>query len=192
MKRYEKQELLTAVSAIAMGLFIALFVLTVLLLMGGCTKKVYVPVENTVTRIENRDADTTDLMKRWHSLVESMRQSERSVDSVIDRTKETIVLNDKGDTLKHDKESDKRVVSKREKELEQKVQEQDSIIKELRARLESQKADTVRIEKPVPVERPLSKWERTKKDFGGMFFGGMIVAVIAAVLIWIVKRKRRK
>lgn len=36
MRRYEKQEILTALSGIAFGLLIAMFVLTVLFLMGGC------------------------------------------------------------------------------------------------------------------------------------------------------------
>lgn len=188
MRRYEKQELLTAVSAIAMGLFIALFVLTVLLLMGGCTTTKYVPVEHT--RVEYRDADTTALMVRWRSLIDAMRQRERASDSVIDKVKETIVLNANGDTVKHDKERNTYVSSKREKELEREVHEKDSIIKELKTQMQSVKVDSVPV--PYPVERPLSKWERTKMDFGGMFLGGMVVAVIAAAVIWIVKRKRRK
>lgn len=49
--------------------------------------------------------------------------------------------------------------------------------------------DTVRV--PYPVERPLSRWEKAKMDFGGFAFGGVAVALCAAV-VWIVKKRRRK
>ncbi len=54
------------------------------------------------------------------------------------------------------------------------------------------KTDSVRVREPYPVERELTKWEQTKMDFGGMFLGGLIAVLVAAVIVWIVKRKRRK
>lgn len=50
-------------------------------------------------------------------------------------------------------------------------------------------SDTIRI--PYPVERPLSKWEQTKMDFGGMAIGGIAIAVCVAV-IWLIKKIRKK
>ena len=52
--------------------------------------------------------------------------------------------------------------------------------------------DSVRVREPYPVERELTKWEQTKMDFGGIFLGGLIAVGVAAVIVWIVKRKRRK
>lgn len=154
MRRYEKQELLTAVSAIAMGLFIALFVLTVLLLMGGCTKRVYVPVENTVTRTD------------------TVCSAKVRVDSVIYR--DSIAVVQKGDTVYYTKYRDRYKVRQRTDTVYQAV------------------TDSVKVKVPYPVERKLTAWERTKMDFGGIFLGGMVAAIICAVLVWIVKRKRRK
>lgn len=54
------------------------------------------------------------------------------------------------------------------------------------------KTDSVRVREPYPVERKLTKWEQVKMDFGGMFLGGLIAVVVSAVIVWIVKRKRRK
>ena len=54
------------------------------------------------------------------------------------------------------------------------------------------KTDSVKVREPYPVERELTKWEQTKMDFGGMFLGGLIAVVVSAVILWIVKRKRRK
>lgn len=154
MKRYEKQELLTAVSGIAMGLFIALFVLTVLLLMGGCTKKVYVPAETVTSRTD------------------TVYSAKLRVDSVIFR--DSVAVIQKGDTVLITKYRDRYKVRQRTDTVYQAV------------------VDSVKVKVSYPVERPLSKWERTKMDFGGMFLGGMVVAVLTAVIIWIVKRKRRK
>lgn len=176
MKRYEKQELLTAVSAIAMGLFVALFVLTVLLLMGGCTKKVYVPVENTTVRtdtvtyyINNTDSVT---------IIEHVYEADTRYDSIAP------ILDSLNHVIGWDRYHFRESTKKDSREMER-----------LRAVVDSLRAvkrDSVDRPVPYPVERPLSKWERTKMDFGGMFLGGMVAAVIAAVLIWIVKRKRRK
>ena len=52
--------------------------------------------------------------------------------------------------------------------------------------------DSVRVREPYPVERELTKWEQAKMDFGGIFLCGLIAVGVAAVIVWIVKRKRRK
>lgn len=50
--------------------------------------------------------------------------------------------------------------------------------------------DSVRVEVPYPVEKPLSWWQQTKMDFGGMAMGGLLIALCIAV-IWLVKRFKR-
>lgn len=45
--------------------------------------------------------------------------------------------------------------------------------------------DTIRV--PYPVERQLSKWERTKMDFGGMALVVMI-AIVCVAVIWLIKK----
>lgn len=49
--------------------------------------------------------------------------------------------------------------------------------------------DTIRL--PYPVERELTRWEQAKMDLGGMALGG-VAAVLAAVVVWLIKIKRRK
>lgn len=176
MRRYEKQELLTAVSAIAMGLFIALFVLTVLLLMGGCTKRVYVPVENAVIRTDTvtHYINSTDSV----TLIERIYESDTRYDSIAP------ILDSLNRVIGWDRWHFRESTKKDSREIDR--------LRSLVDSLRAVKRDSVDRPVPYPVERPLTKWERTKMDFGGMFLGGMVVAVIAAVLIWIVKRKRRK
>lgn len=51
--------------------------------------------------------------------------------------------------------------------------------------------DTARISVPYPVERKLTKWERTKQDVGGMAIGGMVIAVCIAA-IWLIRKFKKK
>lgn len=50
------------------------------------------------------------------------------------------------------------------------------------------RTDTVR--EPYPVERELTRWERTKMDLGGVALGAVAVAVCAAV-VWLARKFRR-
>ena len=94
------------------------------------------------------------------------------VDSVIQR--ESVAVVQKGDTVLITRYRDRYRVKERT----------DTVYKA--------KTGSVRVREPYPVERELTKWEQTKMDFGGMFLGGLIAVGVAAVIVWIVKRKRRK
>lgn len=156
-------------------------------LLCSCTSTRYVPVESV--RVEYRDVDTTAIYERMRALFESRYQREASSDSVIDRSKETVVLKENGDTTRHDKERIVYVASHRERELEHRVSEQDSVINALRLQLASVKADSIPV--PYPVERRLNKWEQTKQDYGG--YAIVILAVVICVaIVWIARRFRRR
>lgn len=94
------------------------------------------------------------------------------VDSVIQR--DSVAVVQKGDTVLITRYRDRYRVKERT----------DTVYKA--------KTDSVRVREPYPVERELTKWEQAKMDFGGMAIGGLIAVVVAAVIVWIVKRKRRK
>ena len=163
-----------------------LMMLAVAVMVSGCTRTTYVPLETV--RTEYDGADTTGLYERLRDFFESMYSRETSSDSVIDRQKETVVLKENGDTARHDTERTVYVSSRREKELEHEVRQRDSIIGSLRLRLTSVKADSIRV--PYPVERPLSRWEQTKMDLGGFALGGVAAALCVAV-IWLIRKFRK-
>lgn len=52
------------------------------------------------------------------------------------------------------------------------------------------KTDSVIVEVPYPVEKPLTKWQQTKMDFGGIALGGLFAAIAIAV-VWLVRRFRK-
>lgn len=159
------------------------------LLCGGCTRKVYVPVESV--RTEYREADTTAIFSRLLNIFESRKEKQSKSDSLVDRTKETIVLNEKGDTTRHDKEHTVYKSTQREKELETENKTLRDSLSVLNTRLESIKTDSV--PSIVTVERELSKWEKAKMDFGGMAMGGAGVLFIALCIavVWLIKKRKK-
>lgn len=156
------------------------------LCLCGCTTTKYVPVETV--RTQYVVADTTAIYDRLMRLFESLREKEMRSDSLVDRSKETVILNEQGDTTRHDKERTVYRSTNRERELEHKVTQQDSIINALRLQLQSQKIDSVAV--PYPVERELTRWERAKVDWGGWAMAAAAAAI--AMALWRIKDKLHK
>lgn len=102
--------------------------------------------------------------------VETVRTEyrDREVEKLVaDTVHDTRLVWVKGDT----------VVDIREKEHIRRVEIHDTCYIE--------RNDTIRV--PYPVERRLSKWERTKMDFGGMALGVM-AAIVCVAVIWLIKK----
>ena len=167
------------------------FMLFIFLAMLSSCKTVtkYVPVESV--RTEYREADTTAFFNRLMAYFESRREKESRSDSLLDRSSEKVVVNENGDTLKHEKERTIYRATAREKELETENKTLRDSVSVLNTRLESIKTDSAPV--IVPVERELSRWEKAKMDFGGMamvgatvFFIGLCIAVI-----WLIKKNKK-
>lgn len=156
--------------------------------LSGCTRTIYTPVETVHT--EYRDADTTRFTSLINELRERLSQKESIKESLTHKEKETVTLNEKGDTTKRDRLVFISIESQERSEYERTIESQQDSIEKLNVALSSVKVDSVRV--PYPVERKLSRWEQAKQDAGGLFLGGMIAAVIAAVILWIVRRRKRR
>lgn len=63
-------------------------------------------------------------------------------------------------------------------------------VKELTDTVYQSAIDSVKVCVPYPVERELSRWERTKMDFGGMAIGALVIALCVAVA-WLIKKFRK-
>lgn len=153
------------------GLIFALF---------GCTTTKYVPIETV--RTEYVQADTAEIYNRLKQIFETQKQSEQRTDSLVDTNKETIVVNEQGDTTRYESV---RVIyrsTNKERELERVIEQKDSLIGELRTQSLSAKVDSVAV--PYPVEKELTVWQRTKVEWGGWAFA--LLAVI--FVVWIRRR----
>lgn len=177
--------LLLILRNVAFAVSLVLVMMLLCALFGSCITK-YVPVESV--RTEYRDKDNTELLDVIKTLTERLHQKELQVDSLMQSHNERLVLNDKGDTLRHDRETIVYRSSHRETELERLLDAKNDSIRYLRQQLESIKADSIPV--PYPVEKPLSRWEQTKMDFGGFALGG-IAAVLCIAVVWLIRKFRR-
>ena len=102
--------------------------------------------------------------------VESVRTEYRDREiykAVTDTVRDTRIVWLKGDT----------VIDVREKERVLRVEVRDTCYVQL--------TDTIR--EPYPVEKPLSRWQQVKMDFGGMAIGAIAIMIGFAV-VWIARR----
>lgn len=170
----------------ALAVSAAIMAMVAAMTLGGCTATRYVPVERV--RTEYVDKDNTDLLSLIKSLTEKITQKDSQIDSLMRSRNERLVLNDKGDTLRHDTELIEYRSTYHEKELERLVVSQRDSIRELRHQLQSVKADSIPV--PYPVEKRLTRWQQTKMDAGGFAMGGCAVGVFM-IIFWLVKKYRR-
>ena len=164
-------------------------IITFMVIVGLCgCRTQYVPVETI--RTEYREADTTAIYNRLLKLFESRKEKESTSDSLVDRTKETVILNENGDTAKHIRDRYVYISTNREKELEVENKMLRDSLSLLNTRLEAIKTDSIPV--IVTVERELSRWEKAKIDFGGIAIGGLVVSVAGiALLAWLAWKRRK-
>lgn len=138
-------------------------------LLAGCTRTVYVPMPSVSVERNDHSVNATD--------IEKDRSRESTREQVTSDTKVTV--NENGDTLR----TDTRFIYLRDRETERENERLRAIVDSLR----SVKVDSVPV--PYPVERELSRWERTKVDFGG-YAMALLGAVIAVAVAWLARRRK--
>ncbi len=100
-------------------------------------------------------------------------QMQTRVDSILQRDSVAVYVN--GDTVRITQWRDR--VKYRDREVH------DTIL--------SVRRDSVAV--PYPVERELTRWEKTKMDFGGMAIGGaaLLAVGLAVAVVWLIRKERR-
>ncbi len=171
--KYNHEPILTRLGTILSIVALAMM----LLMLAGCSPKtLYVPIEKHVRH--------TDTLTRHITVTDSVTVIERVYESDTRYDSVAPIL----DSLNRVIGWDRYHFRDRTKMDELRIAGMQHEIDSLR----NVKADTVREKVPVPypVERPLTKWERTKMELGGWAFGSLVVAVIAVV--WLIFKKRQK
>ena len=185
MENDYKENILIYVRSI-LSTLCAFALLALACLICGCTSTKYVPIPEYHT--ESIRTDTAIYNAILRTFRESVRSNRYSSDSVVHLNKETVTLNEHGDTTRHDKIEYIYLSSYKEKEYERIIDEQRDSIGRLTARLETAKVDSVPV--PYPVEKELTRWERAKINFGGFAIGGLCASVIVIVLLFWFAKKR--
>lgn len=144
-------------------------------LLGGCTRKVYVPMESE-TVIQTRYVERIDTVEVE---VEVPAQSASNVTTDPASHLETDVAESDAwiDSLGRLHHTLYNKPGKLPAQVPVKSHERDSIVWRDRP-------------VPYPVERELSRWEAIKMDFGGVALGA-VAAVICVAVVWLVKKFRK-
>lgn len=147
----------------------------ILLFAGGCSRRVYVPVENTVLHSDTvtRYINNTDSV----TVIEHVYESDARYDSIAP------ILDSLGRVIGFDRWHFRQTIQNNSREM-QRLQ---SLVDSLRA----VKNDSIEKRVPYPVERKLTRWEQAKMDFGGIAIGGVAIVICIAV-VWLASRKRIK
>lgn len=152
---------------------IALFI-CLLVLASGCSRKVYIPVENTTVKTDavTHHINNTDSV----TVIERVYESDTRYDSIAP------ILDSLNRVIGWDRYHFRESTKKDSREM----QRMQALVDSLKA----VKRDSVEKPVPYPVERELSRWERTKMDFGGMAIGALVIALCVAVA-WLIKKFRK-
>ena len=177
---FEKSKFVSQSTSIV---FTSILLLITAITLAGCSSTKLVPIETVKT--EYKDVDTTALFNHLSRIFKSQEEKESRMDSVIDRSRETIILNEFGDTTRHDRIRFTYISSSREKELERLLTEKDSMIADLRFRLNVAKTDSIMM--PYLVEHNPTIWQKVKHKTVIVFSCLTIVVVIA----WIILKKAK-
>lgn len=149
--------------------------LGVIVLLGGCARKVYAPMESE-TVIQTRYVERIDTVEVE---VEVPAQSASNVTTDTASHLETDVAESDAwlDSLGRLHHTLDNKPGKLPARVPVKSHERDSIVWRDRP-------------VPYPVERELSRWESIKMDFGG-FAIGAVAAVICVAVVWLIRKFRK-
>lgn len=189
-----KKEVTKGILAALWGLLLSAIVTVLILgclMLGSCTRMVPYPVETV--RYENVEADTAGFMALINTLKDEIKSKESKKETLVHKEKETVRVNESGDTVFVERFVYIHLESEERNAYERTLKIQRDSISHFRERLASVKTDSVAV--PYPVERELTRWEQVKMDAGGfalsLLAAGVVMGFIA-LLIWLVKIKRRK
>lgn len=159
----------------AVVLVVGILLVLLLSVLCGCSRKVYVPVERMVMRTDTvtHYINNTDSV----TVIERVYESDTRYDSVAP------ILDSLNRVIGWDRYHFRESTKKDSRELERLRAMVDS--------LKSTKAESVTERVPYPVERELTKWERTKMNVGGWAMVALII-VVTGVLAWLYRLRQRR
>ena len=138
------------------------FLVIILMAMCSCSRVQYVPIEKEHISV------IRDTMYVRDSVLQTNQSSQR--DSIIRKDSIVYVVDESGKVLRKELYSQKEIYSNLEREYR--------ALQDRYERLKTEKADTVYQDRPIYIEKQLSRWQQLQLDIGGWAMGGFIVMII--------------
>lgn len=133
-----------------------------LMAMCSCSRVQHVPIEKEHISV------IRDTMYVRDSISHTHQSSQR--DSIIRKDSIVYVVDESGKVLRKELYSQKEIYSNLEREYR--------ALQDRYERLKTEKSDTVYQDRPVYIEKQLSRWQQLQLDIGGWAMGGFIVMII--------------
>lgn len=163
------------------------FLAIVALFICGCTRTIYQPVETTISDSISTKAEFNDAQFRY--LMNILQRQVNTRDSVVIRDSVVMVINEAGGVVSKETFHDRDRNFSRDEAVLQIQAKYDSIFKAQREEFNAVLEQIQQI--PIPVEKPLSKWEQLKQEAGGVAIG-ILIAIISIAVIWLIRKIKHK
>lgn len=139
-----------------------LIILLTAAICSSCSRVQYVPIEKEHISV------IRDTMYVRDSVSQTNQSSQR--DSIIRKDSIVFVVDESGKVLRKELYSQKEIYRNLEREYK--------ALQDRYERLKTEKADTIYQDRPVYIEKQLSRWQQLQLDIGGWAMGGFIVMII--------------
>lgn len=153
--------------------FLAIFAV----ILCGCTRTIYQPVETV--RTDSISTTTEFNEAQFQYLLNALKHQVNTRDSVV------MVINEAGGVVSKEVFRDRDRNHSRDEAITQIKAKYDSIFKAQREEFNAVLDQIQQI--PMPVEKPLSKWEQLKQEVGGIAIG-ILVAILSIAVVWLIRK----
>lgn len=151
-----------------------LIILLTSAIWSSCRSVKYVPVE------KEHNSVIKDTVHVRDSVYRDNHSSQR--DSIVRKDSIVYVVDESGKILRKELYSQKEIYSNLEREYK--------VLQDRYERLKAEKADTIYQDRPIYIEKQLSRWQQFRMDVGGWAIGILVILIIAGSCWLIVKFRK--
>lgn len=159
------------------------FIVLVAVILCGCTRTIYQPVETVRTDSISTTAQFNEAQYQY--LLNALKHQVNTRDSVVIRDSVVMVVNEAGGVVSKEVFRDRDRNHSRDEAITQIQAKYDSIFNAQREEFNAVLDQIQQI--PIPVEKPLSKWEQLKQEIGGIAIG-ILVAILSIAVVWLIRK----
>lgn len=159
------------------------FLAFVAVILCGCTRTIYQPVETV--RTDSVSTNTQVNESQFQYLMNVLNHKVNTRDSVVIRDSVVMIINETGSVVSKEVFRDRDRNHSRDEAVTKLQAKYDSIFNAQREEFNAV-LDQIQ-QKPIPVKKPLTKWEHLKQEIGGIAIG-ILVAILSIAVVWLIRK----